>query len=421
MRFALASLVSSLLLATSYAAADFRYRVVTSPHTTPLGAHEAPVKIERVRGSLLLATDSGVIDISAGTRVQYSDMIDTTGGLRVTDLNQDGKVLIQLFGPSRSGVLDPRTGTFREYASIDPLGVNALEALNSSGVAVGSSYGTASGDRAYMSTPAGAMTLNSLLPSTTPRLSAATVINDQGVMVAEGRVDGSWRSFILMPTATGGYTVTPVALPPGTTTQPVEMYVQDLNNQNVVAISMTTTNSSGVTGTAAIIRDLQPNGFGVLAPPLAWMAEGENFTPHFISDSGIVVGSRWSTGDPRIRPGQYNTQTGKYRRLEDLTPIGAEPLAGVHAMSADGTALVAFVDTDLLGWDPDSPYRWRVLVKTCMHDYDGTGTTSIGDLFGFLQAFFSGDVKADSNGDRSITVQDIFDVLNSYFQNSACE
>ncbi len=51
---------------------------------------------------------------------------------------------------------------------------------------------------------------------------------------------------------------------------------------------------------------------------------------------------------------------------------------------------------------------------TCAADFQAPAGVDVGDLFGFLNAWFSGDPAADING-GGLTVQDIFDFLNAWF------
>ena len=57
-----------------------------------------------------------------------------------------------------------------------------------------------------------------------------------------------------------------------------------------------------------------------------------------------------------------------------------------------------------------------VPMDACRADFDGSGGVTIQDLFDFLAAYFSGDVRADINADGGNTVQDVFDYLAAWFQ-----
>lgn len=48
-------------------------------------------------------------------------------------------------------------------------------------------------------------------------------------------------------------------------------------------------------------------------------------------------------------------------------------------------------------------------------DFNGSGTTTVQDLFDFFAAYFAGDMRADVNGSGTLTVQDLFEFLSAYF------
>jgi hypothetical protein len=52
---------------------------------------------------------------------------------------------------------------------------------------------------------------------------------------------------------------------------------------------------------------------------------------------------------------------------------------------------------------------------TCRADFDGSGGTTVQDIFNFLSAWFNGDPRSDFNGVNGINVQDIFDFLAAWF------
>lgn len=51
----------------------------------------------------------------------------------------------------------------------------------------------------------------------------------------------------------------------------------------------------------------------------------------------------------------------------------------------------------------------------CSGDFNGSGATSVQDIFEFLESYFALNRRADWNGSCEITVQDIFDYLALYF------
>ncbi|MBY0312592.1 MAG: hypothetical protein K2W85_11020, partial [Phycisphaerales bacterium] len=71
----------------------------------------------------------------------------------------------------------------------------------------------------------------------------------------------------------------------------------------------------------------------------------------------------------------------------------------------------------------NSPEETRALLPTsfgrseldCRADFDKDGALTINDVFGFLNAWFAGDIAADFNEDNQLAVSDIFEMLNAWF------
>lgn len=57
-------------------------------------------------------------------------------------------------------------------------------------------------------------------------------------------------------------------------------------------------------------------------------------------------------------------------------------------------------------------------IARCPGDFNGSGTVSVQDIFDFLASYFAGDAAADMNLQNGLTVQDLFDFLALYF--TAC-
>lgn len=51
----------------------------------------------------------------------------------------------------------------------------------------------------------------------------------------------------------------------------------------------------------------------------------------------------------------------------------------------------------------------------CVADFDQSGAATVQDIFGFLNAWFANDPRADVNGVDGLTIQDIFDFLTVWF------
>jgi hypothetical protein len=61
----------------------------------------------------------------------------------------------------------------------------------------------------------------------------------------------------------------------------------------------------------------------------------------------------------------------------------------------------------------------EAIYTVCPADFNGSGMSSVQDLFDFLAAFYALDPRADINGSGLISVQDIFDFLAAYFAGCA--
>ncbi len=51
----------------------------------------------------------------------------------------------------------------------------------------------------------------------------------------------------------------------------------------------------------------------------------------------------------------------------------------------------------------------------CVADFDASGTLSVQDIFGFINSWFAGSLAADTNNNGSLATQDIFDFLSAWF------
>jgi hypothetical protein len=51
----------------------------------------------------------------------------------------------------------------------------------------------------------------------------------------------------------------------------------------------------------------------------------------------------------------------------------------------------------------------------CLADFDASGSLSVQDIFGYINAWFAGSLAADTNNNGTIVVQDIFDYLSTWF------
>ena len=59
--------------------------------------------------------------------------------------------------------------------------------------------------------------------------------------------------------------------------------------------------------------------------------------------------------------------------------------------------------------------RVWVVASRYRSDWDASGTISVTDIFGYLNAWFAGSGYADFNASNTLEVQDIFDFLGAWF------
>lgn len=84
----------------------------------------------------------------------------------------------------------------------------------------------------------------------------------------------------------------------------------------------------------------------------------------------------------------------------------------VKGMGRDERGEVYVLVSTVLGPSGSSGEVLRIV--PCPADFDGSGGLEVLDIFGFLNAWLSGDPRADFNG-GGLAVQDIFDFINRWF------
>ncbi|MCC6321002.1 MAG: hypothetical protein IT438_06130 [Phycisphaerales bacterium] len=144
-----------------------------------------------------------------------------------------------------------------------------------------------------------------------------------------------------------------------------------------------------------------------------------------IDDLGrVFYYAAWNDTSPATNAGIFRdglllvqkgvTQVQTSLGLELLTDISA--VQDNFTISSNGRFLIfEGVITEQTG---GTSRRGAFLVRiACPGDFNGDGSTSVQDIFDFLEAYFSNDPAADING-GGVSVQDIFDFLAAYF--SAC-
>ncbi len=104
------------------------------------------------------------------------------------------------------------------------------------------------------------------------------------------------------------------------------------------------------------------------------------------------------------------------RRIFRLHDTGADgvyldPTERTEFLSQATAASAGILDTRYLGWLRD--------ISPCAADFNNSGDLSVQDIFDYLNAWFNTDPRADFNNVGGLTVQDIFDYLNAWFAGCA--
>lgn len=131
-------------------------------------------------------------------------------------------------------------------------------------------------------------------------------------------------------------------------------------------------------------------------------------TPLRLRLNGNIVASGGATGRLRL------TNSGN----QDLINVTSGPINKVFALPNGTYNFTGSLATGNL--QPTAPATLSRSVNVyaslvCIADFDGSGTTTVGDIFAFLTAWFGGNLSADSDANGSISVQDIFTYLHTWF------
>ncbi len=96
-------------------------------------------------------------------------------------------------------------------------------------------------------------------------------------------------------------------------------------------------------------------------------------------------------------------------RLHDQDSDGLYLTTGERTefLSQSTAAAAGILDVRYIGWLRD--------ISACATDFNNSGTLSVDDIFDFLNAWFNTDPRADFNNVNGLNVQDIFDYLNAWF------
>ena len=146
--------------------------------------------------------------------------------------------------------------------------------------------------------------------------------------------------------------------------------------------------------------------------PLGTLPTGTGSAANAISGDGVtVVGRADAAGFQRAF--RWTAGTGLVDLNTYLPTLGLN-LAGwtlttANGVSADGRTIVG---SGTFGGNPEA---WIVtLPAPCPADFNHSNSLSVQDIFDFLNAWFNGSPTADFNG-GGISAQDIFDFLAAWF------
>ncbi len=128
---------------------------------------------------------------------------------------------------------------------------------------------------------------------------------------------------------------------------------------------------------------------------------GESRTSGTVSAGGIMEAFVW---------------TPRWGLVRLADKLGASVPAGLRldrgtSVSANG-AVIAGNGTILA---TSKQFAFVATLPYCVGDHNDDGTLQVQDIFGFLNDWFAGLLKADANGSGSLEVQDIFDFLGAWF------
>ncbi|MCC6320855.1 MAG: hypothetical protein IT438_05385 [Phycisphaerales bacterium] len=123
----------------------------------------------------------------------------------------------------------------------------------------------------------------------------------------------------------------------------------------------------------------------------------------FSASPAATVYHWFRQGEPALVDGL--TTTGSI-----IAGVGAATLTIQNASSHDN-GLYRCMVTNSCGTTTSN----GIQVTVCMGDHNCSGTVTVQDIFDFLASYFAGDIAADVNRSGTLSVQDIFDFLTAYF------
>lgn len=113
--------------------------------------------------------------------------------------------------------------------------------------------------------------------------------------------------------------------------------------------------------------------------------------------------------DQQLVQGYIVANDGSAERDTDATANGQVGIVGFgvgfHAYDVDGDGIIGPLDVAF--FNPASP--------PCIADFNQSGSTTVDDLFLYMNAWFTGHPTANVNGSAGVTVDDLFFYFSAYF------
>jgi hypothetical protein len=138
----------------------------------------------------------------------------------------------------------------------------------------------------------------------------------------------------------------------------------------------------------------------------------QNYTP------GTIVGRVPATDANTSNDVLFYTLTGHQATQFSINPNTGDITilqAGLFNQANTSLTFTANVRDDWFSNMTDTALVTVTNSPFCPADFNHNGTADITDIFGFLNAWFAGNLSADANGNGSLAVDDIFAFLNTWF------
>jgi hypothetical protein len=153
-----------------------------------------------------------------------------------------------------------------------------------------------------------------------------------------------------------------------------------------------------------------------------WYSNGVSTTGQyndtFRVDVSLDGGTNWTNAET-IGPGDNSdpdVQPGWRFAAWSLSSLGLTPTSQVRVRFVAEDAGAASIVEAALDDFAISPVPCSAPTPPpCRADFNGSGGPDLGDIFGFLNAWFAGDIRADYNQNAAVELTDIFAFLHDWF------